>query len=151
VSARASQSSRVALTLPDCAGLCGSGYEAPGQLTEFAIINLPWALRRSCAHRRAKRIVRRGFDDPRLALGAHDMHAEFGADLGCFRRDEGHGQALSNRMAIASRGHEADNPARAPDRLVAACVCVQRVDLERDQLALGRRTLALHERRLSAK
>ena len=40
--------------------------------------------------------------------------------------------------------------ARPPDRLVAGRVGVERVDFERDQLALGRRALALHQRRLAA-
>ena len=51
-----------------------------------------------------------------------------------FRRDQGHRQALSDRVAIAAGGHEADHRARSPDRLVAGRVRIERVDFERDQL-----------------
>src|SRR5271163_1248753 len=53
-------------------------------------------------------------------------------------------------MAIAARGHEAGHGPGTPDWLIAGRVRVDRVDFERDQLPVRRRTLALHERRLAA-
>src|ERR1700733_6602114 len=48
-------------------------------------------------------------------------------------------------MAVAAGGYEADYGARLPDRLIASRVRIVRVDFKRDQLALGRRLLALRK------
>ena len=70
--------------------------------------------------------------------------------VGGFRRNQRHRQALTHRVAVAAGSHEADHCARSPDRLVTGRVGIDRVDFERDQLALRRRSFAIGQRRLAA-
>src|ERR1700722_10522062 len=78
------------------------------------------------------------------------MHAELGADCGGFRRNQRQRQALAYRVAVAAGGYKADHRAQSPDWLVAARIRIVRVAFKRDQLALGRRPLALRKRGLAA-
>src|SRR5262245_30584479 len=76
--------------------------------------------------------MRRSRDHLRRAFDADDMRGQLCADPAGRGIDHRQGEALSNRMAITAGGDETDALAVPPDRLIAAGVSVDGLDIERD-------------------